>query len=220
MPLYNGSKQTFRNRYAGQPIREIYFGNSKVMGFNNASYTLDEIVGAPIANSDLMPTVTANGSAITVSTTDYVSAFGYTKYYCDYMEYSLFYSANVAVYDSAGNMIISIVCSDSWSFASGKWTLGCKVTMFDTVMMDVENVSANMDSANLLGKIYYDFTSKRWVFERNGQVVRSGVVEWQPTYMSVMPKWWFMISTYVNYYFDGSITITNMNRAVGYPRAK
>ena len=190
------------------------------MGFNGASYTLDEIVGAPIANSNLMPTLNATGSSIVVSTTDYVSTYGYTKYYCDHMEYTMFYSANVYVYDSVGNQLISVECSDSWSFMDGKWTVTCKVTMFGSVVLNVSNETASMESGLLTCKLYYDLNNKQWVFERNGQVVRSGVVEWQPTYFCVMPKWWFMISTYVDYYFDGSITITNMNKAVGYPRAK
>lgn len=220
MPLYSGSKQTFRNRYAGNPIREIYFGNSKVMGFNGASYSANEIVGGTIGNSSVLPTITGNGTTIVVSTTDYTSGNGYTKYYCDYMEYTMFYSANVYVFDSVGNQLISVECSDSWSFMEGKWTVTCKVTMFGSVVYNTENKTSSMESGYLTCKLYYDLTNKQWVFERNGQVARSGVVEWQPTYFCVRPFMWFMISTYVDYFFDGSISITNMNKAVGYPNAR
>ena len=220
MPLYLGNKQLSRNFIGSSPIREIYFGNKTIMGFVDASYSADEMVGTPIDNSSVYPEITGTGSRIVVSTKDYTPGYGYTKYFCDYMEYTMMYSGDIYVFDKNGNELISIVCTVSWSFAKNEWTLTCKVTMFGKVLMDVTNKSTNIDSANLNGKIYYDTSSKQWVFERNGSVVKSDVVEWQPTYFRLTPKIWFLISTASSMFFDGNIAITKMNRAVGYPNAK
>lgn len=219
MPAYLGSKQLFRNRISTNPIREIYLGSKKIMGFQNANYSADEITAKPLSNSKILPKISGTGSIINVSTNDYTSGFAYSKFYCDHLEYNMMYSGDCFVYDSSGNKIISVECTDSFSFASGKWTLTCKVTMFGTQVLNDSHSSSQIDGARLAVKLFYDHANKQWVFQRAGVEKRSEVTEWQPTYFSVSPRMWFIISTYDSMFFDGIISITNMNKAVGYPQA-
>lgn len=189
------------------------------MGFRDFEKSTNEIVLKPLQNSSTNLEISANDSGIAVSTKDYVSGYAYSKYYCDHLEYTMMYSGTAIFYDTNGNEIVKIECTDSFSFMHGKWTLTCKVTMLGEVVYDNSVDTTSIEEKYVTIKIYFDLANKQWVFERAGVTKRSKVTEWQPTYFSVSPRMWFIISQYDSMFFDGFIRITYMNKAVGYPQA-
>ena len=130
MPAYLGTKQLFKNHLGGKPLREIYHGTKKIMGFKDGRYNADDFVTRAINNIEKPPTINAGDHIVNVSTTGYATGYAYSKHYCDHLEYSMMYAGDCYFYDAQGNEIISIKCTEDWSFASGKWTLTCKVVMF------------------------------------------------------------------------------------------
>ena len=220
MPAYYGAKQLFRNRLSTRPVREIYLGTNRVMGYANAQYSADEITTKAINNVEKPPTIKGTGSAISVSTTGYASGYAYSKYYCDRIEATMMYAGNYYFYDSSGNTIVSIECDCTFSYATARWTLSCKASVLGKQIINTSKSSSNMDSNRLAIKIYYNFTTSQWNIEYGGSTYASDTTEWQPTYFCVMPQMWFIISQYDSQFFNGTITLTKIERAYGYPQAK
>ncbi len=219
MGAYLGSKMLFVNKFGSKELREMYLGNQLIYGFTNADYSVDEMVGEKAPAGDY-PVIKGTGSVITVSTNKYNPGYGYTKYYCDHMNFYFFYSGVVEVFDRYGNEIITVNNGISFSFASGKWEVTRKVTIYGQEVLNKTTKETDINQNYLTYEIYYDTANRQWVVVNCGNQYRSAVKDWIPAYFRLRPQIWFLISTVSTQIFDGSINVTYMNRAKGMPNAK
>lgn len=219
MPAYFGRNQLFRNRNGTGALREIYFGNQMIMGFNSANYSADEIVKEKAPAGDY-PEVNGNGSTITISTVNYNPGYGFSKYYCDHVKLQFTYSGTFLVFDCEGNTKVEITQTISFSFASANWTMGSKCVINGNVVFDSSHTARDVVGSKLTYEVYFDLSSRRWCVIWDGGTYYGNVEEWKPTYFRAMPQMWFIISQYDQIFVNGVIGLTNMNRARGYPNAK
>lgn len=219
MPAYFGSKQLFRNRNGSKATREIYFGNKMIMGFNSADYSADEIVKEKAPSGDY-PEVTGTGSRIGISTVNYNPGYGFSKYYCDHVKIAFQYSGTFVVFDCEGNTKIEITQTISFSFASANWTMGSKCVINGVTVFDSSETARDVIASRLEYEIYYNTSARKWYVIWNGGTYTGSVEEWKPAFFRAMPQMWFIISQYDQVFVNGIITLSDMNRARGYPNAK
>lgn len=219
MGAYLGKNELFLNRFGKRTLREIYFGNKMITGFTDADYSADEMIGEKIQSGDY-PVIKGTGSVITVSTNNYNPGYGFNKYYCDHMKFWFFYSGYVDVYDCKGNAVIAIENSISFSFATGKWEVGRKISIYGSEVFNKTTKATSIDQSYLEYEFYYDKNTRKWVVLHEGGTYTSGETDWYPVYCRLRPQIWFLISTYDSQFFDGSINITYMNKAQGMPLAR
>lgn len=219
MPAYFGAKQLFRNRLGGSPIREIYLGNSKVMGFSAADYNANELIAEKAQGGDY-PSISGTGSNLSVKTNNYNPGYAFTRYYCDHIKIVMQYSGGLSVFDIDGKEVATINATISFNYLTAKWTITSKCVVNGTTILDTTYEGSDTPPSRLTYELYFDTSSRQWTLIFNGGTYRGGVQEWKPTYMRIYCQFWF-ISAYTGITMvDGIVFINYMNRARGYPNAR
>ena len=219
MPGYFGAKQLFRNRFGGSPIREIYWGSKQIMGFTSADYNTNELIGEAVSGGEY-PTISGDGSMLSVGTVEYTPCYAFTRYYCDHMKIIMQYSGGLVFFDCEGNEVVNISGSISFSYLEAKWTITSKCVFNGTTVLNSTWEGSDTPANRLTYEVYFDRGSRRWVLIFDGGTYYGPVVEWKPTYARVYCQFWF-ISGYAGITMvNGYIRIAYMNRARGYPNAR
>lgn len=219
MPAYLGQKQLFRNRLGGGAIREIYFGNKMVMGFTNADYNANELIGQA-APAGGVPSISGNGSSLSVGTIKYNPGYAFSRYYCDHIKIVMQYSGGLIFYDVDGNEAVSITGTISFNYLTAKWTIVSKCYIYGQEKFNSSWSGSDTPANRLTYEVYFDRGTRQWTVIFNGGTYRGSAMEWKPTYVRVACQFWFISSTSGITSVNGYIFINYMNRARGYPNAR
>lgn len=219
MPAYFGSKQLFRNRNGGGATREIYFGNNIIMGFKSADYVTSEIVPekAPAGES---PEISTGSSMLVVRTKNYNPGYGFSKYYCDHVKIVYTYSGGFVMYDCEGNVKVEISAGISFSYLSANWTITSKCAINGSTVFDESYTSRDTPANKLTYEVYFNTSTRKWTVMFDGRTFTGGAEEWKPSYFRALCQMWFISSTSGITMLNGSVGLSEMNKAVGYPSAK
>lgn len=219
MPAYFGTKQLFRNRLGGGAVREIYLGNSKIMGFNDADYVANEFIGEKAQAGDY-PNITGNGTSISIGTNNYNPGYAFSRYYCDHIKIVMQYSGGLIFYDCNGNEVVNITGTISFSYLTAKWTITSKCIINGTTVFDTTYTGKETPASRLTYEVYYDKSTRKWTVIFNGSTYTGPVQEWIPTYVRIYVQFWFISSTSGITSVNGYIFVQYLNKAVGYPLAR
>jgi len=219
MAIYFGNKQLFENKIGTKPIREVYFGNSPIIQFGAPNFTADEIIGEKAPAGDV-PNIKGYGTSIVVSTNNYNPGYGYTKYYADMIRITMMYGGGLVAYDKNGNVLVEITGTSSFSYMTAHWTLGSKCIINGVTMFDESYSSTDIPSARLSYKVYYSTSEKKWICEWNNKVYKGPECEWNYAYFRVAPTLWMIPAPEQIYFYNGSISIYELNKGKGIPEAR
>lgn len=219
MSLYLGARQLFLNRLGSKTLREIYFGNKLITGFTDADYSVDELI-AEKAQAGEAPDIKAGNNILSVMSKNYNPGYAYSRYYCDHLKILMQYSGECIFYDRNGNEVINIRGTISFSYLSGKWTIGSKCIINGVTVFDQSNTQKDTPASLLTYEIYYNTSTRKWTVIWNGGTYTSSEVDWTPTYFRVRVEMWFISSTAGITTINGVIYLQNFNRGRGMPNAR
>ena len=219
MSSYLGAKQLFMNRFGARTLREIYFGNKMITGFTDADYSVDELIGEK-AHAGEAPKIEAINKSLFVTSKNDNPGYAYSKYFCDHLKFQLQYSGECIFYDCNGNEVLNIRGTISFSYLSGKWTIGSKCVINGVTVFDQSNTQKDTPANLLTYEIYYNTTTRKWTVIWNGGTYTGNAVDWTPTYFRLRVEMWFISSTVGITTVNGVIFIQYLNRGRGMLNAR
>ena len=226
MPIYLGNQRftkIFLNDNSSEHpnssrIRNVYFGHNLIMGFVYSDYTANELVPFKPQAGDY-PEIIEGNNTLSIRTKNYNPGGALSKYYCDWVTVRFDMSGEFTLTDEDGNQVLSITQQTTFSITTGEYSYTTRtVGRNGRVLINSTVKSMNFNPEWLSYSIFYDSDFRHWCVEYKGVIYScSGPdkEDWKPTYFSIIcrPR---VIGTSIT---NGSVILTNMLRAKGYPDA-